>query len=174
MIFNETPLKGAFVIEIEKRVDERGFFARTFCRREFEEHGLNPNISQCNMSHNLKKGTLRGMHYQKPPHSEVKFVRCVCGAIFDCVVDIRENSPTYKKWFGVELSDSNFKALYIPEGFAHGFLSLQENSIISYQVSQFYAPNSEGLILWNDPEIGIKWPDIGCEFIISDKDRGIA
>lgn len=171
MKFVETPLKGAFVVEPEPLLDGKEFFS-TFCAREFEERGLCCDIAQSSISHNIKKGTLRGMHYQKPPHAEVKLVSCVRGAIFDVIVDMREPSATYKKWFGIELSDSNFKSIYIPEGFAHGFLSLRDDSVVSYCMSALHAPDSQGLLLWNDPEIAVEWPDIGCEFIISDRDRG--
>lgn len=170
MIFNETPLKGAFVIEIEKRADERGFFARTFCQKEFEAHGLNVNIRQCNTSMSLKKGTLRGLHFQLPPHEEAKYVRCTVGAVFDVVVDIRAGSPTFGKWFGVVLSAENFKGIYVPEGFAHGVLMLEDNSVITYQVSEFYAPGAERGLLWNDPDIGIEWAHVDAPITISDKD----
>jgi len=124
MIFTKTPLDGAFTIELEKREDDRGFFARTFCANEFEEHGLETKIVQTNMSRTLKKGTIRGMHYQKTPHEETKLVRCTKGAVYDVIIDLRKDSPTYKKWFGAELSDTNYKMMFVPRGFAHGFVTL--------------------------------------------------
>lgn len=169
MRFTETNLKGAFVIELDEIHDERGFFARSFCREEFLNHGLNPNIAQCNLSQNIKKGTLRGMHYQVKPYEEVKLVRCVRGKIFDVMVDLREGSETKLKYFALELSGENGKALYIPEGFAHGFLSLEDNSLVLYQVSAPYAPKSQGAVRYNDPDINIKWPD--TPLVISEKDK---
>jgi dTDP-4-dehydrorhamnose 3,5-epimerase len=169
MKFTETPLKGAFIVDLEHIEDNRGFFARAFCRDEFIKRGLEPNIAQCNMSYNGRSGTLRGMHYQVAPHQEVKFVRCVFGRIFDVIVDLREESPTYAKWFGEELSSDNYKALYIPGGFAHGYLTLEDNSVVHYQVSEFYHPESERGLFYADTKIGIKWPYAG-EMIISEKD----
>jgi dTDP-4-dehydrorhamnose 3,5-epimerase len=169
MIFQETMLKGAFIIELEKREDDRGFFARTYCRKEFETHGLNPNFVQANMSYNKSKGTLRGMHYQESPHEEAKLIRCTRGAIYDVIIDLRDDSPTYKKWIGVELTSENYKMLYVPEKFAHGFVTLEDNVEVAYQVSQFYAPGSENGIRYDDPSIGIIWP---IEIrVISDKDN---
>lgn len=169
MIFNETKLKGAFVIEPEKLDDKRGFFARTWCVREFEEHGLNPNLVQCNISFNTKRGTLRGMHYQMAPHEEAKLVRCTMGSIYDVIIDLRSDSPTYKQWFHVDLSADNRKMIYIPEGFFHGFLTLQDNTEVFYQMSEFYASECAIGIRWNDPSFGMDWPD--DVLVISEKDR---
>ena len=169
MIFTETILKNAYVIELEKREDHRGFFARTWDKKEFEEHNLNSNLVQCNVSFSKKCGTLRGMHYQKKPFEESKVIRCVKGKIFDVIIDLRSSSSTFKKWFGVELTEENYKMLYVPEGFAHGFQTLEDNSEIIYQVSEFYTPNSELGIHWNDPEFNITWPIE--EKIITEKDN---
>lgn len=169
MIFNETMLKGAFVIEPEKREDGRGFFARTYCKREFESALLNSDFVQANMSFNRLKGTLRGMHYQNSPFEESKLIRCTRGTIYDVIVDLRHDSPTFKKWIGVELTGNNYKMLYVPEKFAHGFLTLEDNVEVIYQVSQFYTPGSEGGIRYNDPVIGISWP-VEIQ-VISDKDK---
>jgi len=158
MIFTETTLKGAFVIELEKHEDERGFFARTFCRKEFEAHGLNPNLVQCNISFNKKKGTLRGMHYQVEPHQEAKIVTCIRGAIYDVIIDLRPDSPTYCQWFAMELSAKNYKMLYVPEGFAHGFQTLEDNAVVFYQMSEFYHPECVRGVRWDDSAFGIRWP----------------
>jgi dTDP-4-dehydrorhamnose 3,5-epimerase len=169
MIFVETMLKGAFFIEIEKREDHRGFFARSWCRKEFEEHGLSTLPVQANVSFSAQKGTLRGMHYQMAPFEESKLVRCTRGAIYDVIIDLRPDSPTYKKWIGVELTSDNYKMLYVPEKFAHGFQTLEDNTEASYQVSQFYSPGSERCIRWNDPTFNIQWP-LEVQ-VISDKDK---
>jgi dTDP-4-dehydrorhamnose 3,5-epimerase len=169
MIFTETILKNAYVIELEKREDHRGFFARTWDEKEFEKHNLNSNLVQCNVSFSKKCGTLRGMHYQKKPFEESKVIRCTKGKIFDVIIDLRSSSSTFKKWFGVELTEENYKMLYVPEGFAHGFQSLEDNSEIIYQVSEFYTPNSELGIHWNDPAFNITWPIE--EKIITEKDN---
>jgi dTDP-4-dehydrorhamnose 3,5-epimerase len=158
MKFAQTNLLGAFVITPELIEDERGFFARTFCWREFEEQGLNPNLLQCNISFNKRKGTLRGMHYQAAPYAEIKLVRCTAGAIFDVIVDLRPESPTFRQWFAAELSEKNHQLLYIPEGFAHGYQTLEDQTEIFYQVSAFYHPASERGARWNDPAFGIEWP----------------
>ncbi|MBI3945550.1 MAG: dTDP-4-dehydrorhamnose 3,5-epimerase [Armatimonadetes bacterium] len=158
MKFEELPLKGAYVIDIEPRADDRGMFARAFCARELAEHGLKSEVAQCNLSHNLRKGTLRGMHYQVPPFAEVKMIRCVRGAIYDAIIDLRRDSPTFLKWTGVELTDENRRAIYVPEGFAHGYQSLTDASEAFYIATQFYAPNSERGIRWNDPLFNIQWP----------------
>lgn len=158
MKFTEIRLKGAFIIAPDLIEDERGFFARTFCRQEFEEHGLNPDIIQCNISFNKKKGTLRGMHYQAKPHTEVKLVRCSAGAIYDVIIDLRMDSSTFKQWFAVELSADNRKLLYIPEGFAHGFQTLTDNTEVIYHHSAFYNPDSARGLRFDDPAIGIIWP----------------
>lgn len=159
MIFTETQLKGSFTIDLEPIEDERGFFARSFCQKEFEKHGLNPRIVQCNVSYNKKKGTLRGMHYQVAPYEEAKLVRCIKGLIYDVIIDLRPDSPTYCQWFAVELTAEDYKMLYIPEGFAHGFQTLEEDTVVFYQVSAFYDPESARGVRWNDPAFGISWPD---------------
>lgn len=158
MLFTETKLKGAFILEIKKIEDERGFFGRTWCQKEMEEHGLNPRVVQANMSYNKRKGTLRGMHFQVSPYEETKLIRCTKGAIYDVIIDLRPDSPTYKQWIGVELTEQNYKMLYVPERFAHGFLTLEDHTEVSYQVTQFYTPGSESGIRWNDPAFGIEWP----------------
>ena len=158
MIFTETPLAGAYVIALEPREDERGFFARAFCKNELAEHGLPNEIVQANLSFNHKRGTLRGMHMQVPPHGEDKMVRCIAGAIWDAIVDLRPGSPTYLKWFGVELSAANRLMLYVPKGFAHGYQSLTDGSEVLYMVTQFYTPGAERGLRWNDPAFGIPWP----------------
>jgi len=158
MIFNQTKLRDAFVIELDKFEDERGFFARTWDKTIFEKNGLNPTLVQVNISFNLKKGTIRGLHYQKPPFEEAKLVRCTRGKIFDVIIDLRKNSQTYKDWFGEKLTQENHKMLYVPERFAHGYQTLEDNTEILYQVSQIYSPSSEEGIRWNDPAFKIKWP----------------
>ncbi len=170
MIFTETTLKGAFVIELEKIEDSRGFFARAWCQKEFEKHGLNPRLVQCNLSYNRQKGTLRGMHYQVEPHKESKLVRCIRGAIYDVIIDLRPASSTYGRWVGVELSAENRKMLYVPEGFAHGFQTLEDDTEAFYQVSEFYSPALERGVRWNDPSFRVEWPAVEKR-IISDKDR---
>jgi dTDP-4-dehydrorhamnose 3,5-epimerase len=159
MLFHETELPGVFEIHLEPNHDERGFFARSWCRQEFAAHGLNPALVQCNISFNVRKGTLRGMHYQAPPHAEAKIVRCTQGAIYDVVLDLRPLSPAYKKWIAVELSSSNRHMIYIPEGCAHGFLTLEEETEIFYQMSEFYDGESARGVRWNDPAFRISWPD---------------
>jgi dTDP-4-dehydrorhamnose 3,5-epimerase len=158
VIFKETKLKGAFEIEIERLGDNRGFFARAFCQREFEDRGLKPVIAQANIAFNAKKGTLRGMHFQYPPHAETKLVRCTRGAILDIIVDLRPESPTYLEHVSVELSADNHRALYVPERFAHGYQVLEDGTETSYQVGEFYAPSFEGGLLYNDPRLGLDWP----------------
>lgn len=158
MIFTETRLKGSYIIEPEKREDERGFFARSWCQREFEQHGLVPCVVQANISYNRKQGTLRGMHYQMAPHAETKLVRCTRGALYDVIVDVRPDSPTYKQWIGVELTADNYKMLYVPEGFAHGFVTLADETEATYQVTQFYTPGAERGLRYNDPTFAIEWP----------------
>ena len=170
MIFTETKLKGAFIIDIEPIEDERGFFARSWCREEFEAHGLNPQLAQCNISFNKKKGTLRGMHYQKPPHEEAKLVRCTLGAIFDVIIDLRPDSSTCNQWLGTELTAKNRRMLYIPEGFAHGFLTLEDSTEVFYQMSTPYHPESIAGVRWNDPAFNIVWPEVKT-YLISDKDQ---
>lgn len=158
MIFTKTELEGAFVIELEKHEDERGFFARTFCCKEFRNYALNPKLVQCNISFNKKKGTLRGMHYQVFPHQEAKLVSCIKGVIYDVIIDLRVDSSTYCQWFAVELSAENYKMLYIPEGFAHGFQTLEDNSVVFYQMSEFYHPECARGVRWDDPAFQIRWP----------------
>jgi dTDP-4-dehydrorhamnose 3,5-epimerase len=170
MKFEETLLPGAYLIDLQPIADERGFFARSFCCREFEEHRLDPRISQCNQSFNHLAGTLRGMHYQVKPFREVKIVRCIAGAIFDVIIDLRPGSPTYGRWLGAELNPQNRRALYVPEGFAHGYLTLTDNSEVLYMASEFYSPGHERGIRWNDPAFGIEWPM--APRVISDKDAG--
>jgi dTDP-4-dehydrorhamnose 3,5-epimerase len=169
MIFLETELKGAFIIETEKLVDERGFFARSFCVREFEQHGLTPRFVQCNISFNHAKGTLRGMHYQREPFGETKLVRCTRGAIYDVIIDLRIDSPTFKAYFGIRLDEDNRRMLYIPKGVAHGFLTLEDNSEIFYQMSEFYSPQHAAGFRWNDASFGIQWPSKVA--VISERDR---
>lgn len=168
MKFTETKLPGAFIIDLEKRFDERGFFARTFCANEFAAHGLKTNMVQGNMSLSKLKGTLRGMHYQVDGAEEAKLIRCTKGAILDVIIDIRKDSPTYCQHIAVELNDENHTMLYVPEGFAHGFITLVDNIEVSYQVSQFYTPGKEKGIRWNDPLFGINWPIANP--IVSEKD----
>ncbi|HYX06214.1 MAG TPA: dTDP-4-dehydrorhamnose 3,5-epimerase [Bacteroidales bacterium] len=168
MIFTETPLPGAFIIEINKIGDERGFFGRSWCKNEMEEHGLNGNLAQINTSLSKNKATLRGLHYQVDPYAESKMIRCTKGAVFDVIVDIRPNSPTFLKWFGETLTESNHKALYSPEGFAQGFITLEDDTEITYFTTQFYAPGSDWGVRYNDPQVGIEWPLKPA--VISEKD----
>lgn len=158
MIFTETKIKGAFIIEPEKKEDERGFFARSYDKGIFRERGLNPNVLQCNISFSKLKGTIRGMHYQLSPYQEAKFLRCTRGSIFDVIIDLRSQSSTYKQWIGVELNSQNYKMLYAPEGTAAGFQSLEDNTELFYQVSQTYKPEYERGIRWDDPIFNIRWP----------------
>ncbi len=158
MIFKETPLKGAYLIELEKRGDGRGFFARFFCQKEFSEHNLEANFVQVNNSLSALKGTLRGMHYQLPPYQEVKLVRCIKGALFDVILDLRQDSPTFGKSFGHELTEENRTMMYVPKGFAHGFVTTTEDTEVLYMVSAFYAPEHERGIRFNDPAFSIDWP----------------
>jgi dTDP-4-dehydrorhamnose 3,5-epimerase len=158
MIFTETPLVGAFVVEPERIADERGFFARTWCVNEFAARGLETRLVQCNVSYNARRGTLRGMHFQAAPHEEVKLVRCTAGAIYDVIVDLRPGSPTRHQWFGVELTAANRLALYIPAGFAHGFQTLEDESEVFYQMAEFYHPESARGVRYDDPAFGIAWP----------------
>lgn len=169
MIFTETKLPGAFVIDLERREDDRGYFARTFCAREFAAHGLETAFVNTNASYSAQKGTLRGMHFQHAPHSEVKLVRCTQGAIHDVIIDMRPESPTRGEWIGVELSRENGRMLYVPEGFAHGFLTLTDDVDVTYQVSAFYTPGAEGGVRFDDPAFGVEWP--GAIHVISEKDR---
>jgi dTDP-4-dehydrorhamnose 3,5-epimerase len=170
MRFTETKLKGAYVIEIEPIEDERGFFARSWCQQEFRDRGLNPNLVQCNVSFNQKKGTLRGMHYQIKPHEETKLVKCTRGSIYDVMIDIRRDSATFKQWTAIELSAENHKMLYIPEGFAHGFQTLEDNTEVFYQMSDFYHPESARGLRWDDPMFAIVWA-LTENLVISLKDQ---
>ena len=158
MVFLEAKLKGAFIVDVERREDNRGFFARAFCQREFADHGLKPIIAQANIAFNNKKGTLRGMHFQYPPAAETKLVRCTRGAILDIIVDLRPESPTYLGHIAVELSADNHRSLYVPERFAHGYQVLEDRTETSYQVGEFYMPGVEGGLLYSDPRLGLTWP----------------
>jgi len=169
MMFHATRLLGAHVIDVEKREVQRGFFARSWCEREFAEQGLVSHWSQGNIAYNHLQGTLRGMHYQAPPGGEAKLVRCTRGAIFDVIVDLRPASPTYKEWLGIELTGENYRMLYVPEGFAHGYLTLNDETEISYLTSHSYAPHSERGVRYDDPVFGIQWP-FKIQ-VVSDKDR---
>lgn len=169
MIFTPTALPGAFIIEPDKREDDRGFFARVWCQQEFEAHGLNPRLMQCNISFNRYKGTLRGLHYQAAPYEEARLVRCTMGAIYDVMLDLCPTSPTFKQHVAVTLTAQNRKMVYVPEGFAHGFLTLEDNTEISYQMSEVYEVAYARGCRWNDPAFGIPWP---AEIrLISDRDR---
>lgn len=168
MIFTETKLRGAFILDVERREDSRGFFARSFCQREFTAHGLKPVIAQSNLAFNAREGTVRGMHYQYPPAAESKLVRCTRGAILDIIVDLRPESPTYMQHVTVELSEENYRALYVPERFAHGYQALRDGTETSYQVGEFYTPDAEGGLRYDDPRLGLTWPlPIS---VVSDKD----
>ncbi len=169
MIFTETKLKGAFIIELERREDSRGFFARGFCQNEFRAHGLKPTVAQGNIASNIKAGTLRGMHFQYPPAAESKLVRCTRGAIYDIIVDLRPESPTYLQHIGVELNEDNQRALYVPERFAHGYQTLTDKTDTSYLVGEFYTPDAEGGLLYDDPSLKLNWPLPVS--VISDKDQ---
>jgi dTDP-4-dehydrorhamnose 3,5-epimerase len=169
LIFHLTRLAGSFLIEPERREDFRGFFARTFCEREFRDHGLNVHIAQCNVSRNLRSGTLRGMHYQIAPFEEAKLVRCTRGSVYDVIIDLRPSSATYKQHFAAVLSDENMTMLYIPEGFAHGFQTLADHTEIFYQMSTIYSPEHARGVRWDDPAFAIPWPE--ADRIILDRDR---
>jgi dTDP-4-dehydrorhamnose 3,5-epimerase len=169
VIFKPTNFRGAYVIEPERRADFRGYFARTYCEKEFAAFGLETHIAQCSVSFNQRKGTLRGMHYQVAPFEEVKVVRCIRGAIYDVIIELRPSSPTFKKHFAVELDERNGNALYVPAGFAHGFQTLAENSEVFYQMSQYYNPQAARGVRWDDPAFGIVWP--GEVKVISERDR---
>jgi dTDP-4-dehydrorhamnose 3,5-epimerase len=169
MIFTETALQGAYVIDLERLEDERGFFARCWCRTEFKAHGLNPRLVQCSVSFSARKGTLRGMHYQAEPYQETKLIRCTAGSIYDVIVDIRPDSPSFKKHFSAVLTSENRRALFAPEGFAHGFLTLSDDTEVLYQMSEVHAPEYARGFRWNDPAFGIEWP--AAVQAISDRDR---
>lgn len=170
MIFTTLPLGGASLVEITRAEDERGFFARAYCAEEFAAQGLALPTAQCSVSFNARRGTLRGMHYQRAPHDEEKLVRCTGGAVFDVLVDIRPDSPTFRRWFGTELSAANHRALYIPKGFAHGFISLTDDAEVYYMISVAYAPGFAGGLRWDDPALGIHWPV--QPVVISQRDAG--
>jgi len=169
MKFEPTLLEGAYLIELEPLADGRGFFARSFCQREFFQHGLNTNFVQANVAVSSDPGILRGLHFQISPNSEVKLVRCTRGTIFDVIVDLRPDSPTYCKWASFQLGAEDYRTVYVPEGFAHGYQTLEPNSEVTYMVSEFYEPSSERGVRWNDPAFGIKWPISNP--ILSPKDR---
>jgi dTDP-4-dehydrorhamnose 3,5-epimerase len=170
MIFTEMRLKGAFVIDPERLTDDRGFFARTYCEREFEARGLHTRWVQCSLSFNRKKGTLRGLHWQAAPHEEIRVVRCVQGAVYDVIVDLRDHSPTCREWVAVELTDENRRALYVPKGFAHGYQTLENDAEMLYMMSEFYHPECARVLRWDDPGIGIDWPEDPAT--LSPRDRG--
>ncbi|OLE15772.1 MAG: dTDP-4-dehydrorhamnose 3,5-epimerase [Cyanobacteria bacterium 13_1_40CM_2_61_4] len=169
MRFVPTSLAGVYVIEQERHIDERGFFARTWCADEFADHGLEPKLAQCNVSFNRCRGTLRGVHYQVPPFAEVKLVRCTRGAIFDVAVDLRPDSPTFRRWVGSELTEDNGRALYVPRGCALGFLTLADDTELSYEMSTPYAPEAQRGLRWDDPFVGVAWPE--RVQVISSRDR---
>lgn len=169
MIYHQTPLKDALVIDLEKREDDRGFFARTYCAEEFAKQGMQTEYVQANTSLSIHEGTLRGMHYQLPPMQEAKLVRCTRGSLWDAIIDVRPDSPTFGQWFGAELSADNRRMMYVPQGFAHGFITLEPMTEVFYLVSQYYSPQQERGIRWNDPRFNIRWPQLPK--VISDKDR---
>jgi dTDP-4-dehydrorhamnose 3,5-epimerase len=169
MRFEPTKLAGVFQIDPELRTDGRGFFARTWCRDKFEKAGLDSHVAQCSISFNASKGTLRGMHYQADPFRETKLVRCTMGAIYDVVLDLRAASSTFKEWIGITLTAENRRMIYVPQGCAHGFLTLEDNSEVSYQISEFYHSEAACGVRWNDPAFGIEWP--GKVEVISERDR---
>jgi len=170
MLFTETKLPRVFIIELQCLEDERGFFSRSFCRHVFAERGLNPDVVQCNISFNRDAGTLRGMHYQEAPYAEDKLIRCTRGSLYDVIVDLRVESPTFKQWIAVELTGDNQRMLYVPKGCAHGFQTLEDNTEVFYQMSEFYHPESARGLRWNDPAFGIQWP-AGVQVTLSERDR---
>jgi dTDP-4-dehydrorhamnose 3,5-epimerase len=169
MIFRETELQGVFEVQIEEHHDERGFFARTWCQREFSEHGLSDRLVQCSVSFNKCRGTLRGMHFQEAPFSETKLVRCTRGSVYDVVIDLRPSSPTFRHWVHAELTAENHMALYIPEGVAHGFITLESDTEVYYQMSEFFTPAAARGVRWDDPAFGVNWPF--RPEVISERDR---
>lgn len=173
MIFNETKLAGAFIIEQELFEDHRGFFARSWSEREFAAQGLDARLAECNISFNHRKATLRGMHFQRAPHAQAKLVRCTQGAIYDVIIDLRPDSQTFKEWVGVELTAENRRMLFVPEGFAHGFQTLADNTEVFYQMSEVFAPECAFGVRWNDPAFRVEWPETGegLERIIIARDR---
>jgi dTDP-4-dehydrorhamnose 3,5-epimerase len=170
LIYRETSLPEVFLIEVERIQDARGFFARTWCAEEFREHGLDPDLAQCSISFNRYRGTLRGMHYQAAPGAETKVVRCTRGRLYDVVLDLRSDSPTFRKWYATELSADNRRMLYIPKGVAHGFLTLADATEVLYQISTPYAPDLARGVRWNDRAFGIRWP--AEPLVVSERDRG--
>lgn len=172
MRFEETPVAGAFVVVPEPIEDARGFFARTFCAETFSARGLCAAFTQFSISHNKARGTLRGMHFQKQPHDEVKLLCCTAGAVFDVLLDLRKDSPTYRRWFSIELSAINHRRLYVPEGVAHGFQTLRDDSEMSYHISTAYVPEAQAGLRWDDKTIGISWP-MPHKAIVSDRDRAL-
>ena len=168
MIFSESTLPGAYLIDLVRQEDERGFFARSYCAEEFAARGLGPELRQCSVSYNARKGTLRGMHYQDAPHEEHKLVRCTAGAVFDVITDIRIGSPTYRRWLGVELTAGNRQSLFIPPGFAHGFITLTDHAEVYYMISVPHAPQFSRGLRWSDPRLAIEWPLTPC--VISPRD----
>ena len=171
MRFAPTPIAGAWVLDLERREDERGFFARTWCEREFREHGLHDHLAQCSVSFNQRRGTLRGMHFQTAPHAEAKVVSCPRGRIWDVVLDLRAESATYCQWYGVELSPENYRALYVPPGCAHGMVTLEDDTLVQYQISVAYVPGHQAAVRWNDPAFGIAWPIAAP--VLSERDRAL-
>jgi len=169
-LFTETRLKGAYTIDIEPHEDARGFFARVWCKNEFAEQGLVSDLAQCNVAYNRRKGTLRGMHYLQAPHAEAKLIRCTKGAVYDVIIDLRPDSDSCRQWLALELSEDNHRALYVPEGFAHGYVTLRNDTELFYQMSQIYVPEADTGVRWNDPAFGIEWPDVG-DMIIAEKDQ---
>ena len=169
MIFTSTDIDGVWAIDAERLEDERGFFARTWDPEELAQRGLNPKLAQCSISYNRTRGTLRGMHYQAAPHEEAKLVRCTAGAIFDVALDLRPSSPSFGAWFGIELSAENRRALYVPEGCAHGFLTLEDGSEVQYQISHAYMPEAARGVRWDDPAFAISWPE--AVVVINERDR---
>jgi len=169
MIFTETKLKGAYIVDVDRLADERGFLARTFCREEFTRHGLNSTLAQTSISFNHEKGTLRGMHYQVAPFEETKVVRCTRGSMYDVIVDLRRDSKTFQRWISTELSADNRRMLYIPENFAHGFITLEPQTEILYYMSEFFHPESSKGFRWNDPTFNIRWPL--AQSVMSERDR---
>jgi dTDP-4-dehydrorhamnose 3,5-epimerase len=166
--FTKTPLQSALVVDLDRREDPRGFFARSFCEKEFAEHGLPTRFPQCNISRNVRAGTMRGMHFNAAPHAESKLVRCASGAIYDVIVDLRAGSPTRLEWFGVELSRDNGRALFVPAGFAHGFLTLTDEVDVFYHMGEFFHPEAARGFRWNDPAFAIRWPSTPA--VVSERD----
>jgi dTDP-4-dehydrorhamnose 3,5-epimerase len=172
MNFTETPLAGAFVVVLAPISDTRGSFARSFCRRSFADHGIDFSVAQCNVSRNIRRGTLRGMHFQRVPHEEAKLVRCSRGALWDVIVDLRHDSHTRGRWFGLELSEDNHTSLYVPAGFAHGFQTLTDDTVVDYTMSEFYQSGAADGVRWDDPAFGITWPIDNP--IMADRDKSYA